>query len=319
MKKRSTWRKNILKNRKQVAIPIISVAMIVLVSLISFTFFQVPGRFSLNAVIVDQLEEHFPDTAFKETVTNILTDAGFNTTYYESKAVNITFYKELAKKDYGIILLRSHSGLRYDNSTVDLFTSEIYNNQSYRQMWADGYLSEGKYLFEQNSNTTYFAVTSKFIENLEGTFPRSIIIAMGCWSLKPETDQMAQAFLDKGAEAYIGWTNIVLPRDTDQETVNLLQMLVNQDKPIAQAVSQTKTYNYTTENNATAQTWMTYLPYRNANLTLSKLIASARNSSNTTFISNFQNGISLVAKPVPRLRDLFSETTRQVSTVAGSA
>lgn len=319
MKKRSTWRKNLLKNRKLIAIPMISVAMIVLVSVVSFTFFQTPSRFSLNAAIVDQLEEHFQNTTFVETATNILNNAGFNTTYYESKAVNITFYGELAKKDYGIILLRSHSALRYDNSTVDLFTSEIFNNQSYRQMWADGYLAEGKYLFEQNSNTTYFAVTSKFIENLEGTFPRSIVIAMGCWSLKPETDQMAQAFLDKGAEAYIGWTNIILPKDTDRETINLLQMLVNQDKPIAQAVSQTRTYTYAAENNVTAQTRMTYLPYRNANLTLSKLIASARSSEKTTFLSSFQSAISLIAKPVPRLRDLFSETTRLASQAADSA
>jgi len=318
-RKKSTQRKGILKNKKLIAIPIISVIIIVSISIVSFTLFQTPSKFSLKAAIVDQLEQHFQNDTFRETVTNILTDAGFNTTYYDYEAVNVTFYQELAKKDYGIIILRSHSALRNDNSTVDLFTSEIYNNQSYRQMWADGYLSEGKYLFEPNSNTTYFAVTSKLIENLDGNFPRSVVIAMGCWSLRLETDQLAQAFLNKGAEVYIGWNNVILPKDTDRETINLLEMLVTQNKPLAQAVSQIKIQPYMAENNVTVQTWMNFLPPRDANLTLSKLVATARNSANTTFLSNFQNAISLIAKPSLRHRDLLNETTRQVSRVADNA
>ena len=309
-KKEHSSNKNVLKNRKILVIPIISVSLIVFVSVVSFTFLQPQNKFSLKAAIIDQLEEHFQNVTFKETAIGILTDAGFTTTYYESKAVNVTFYQELAKQDYGIIILRAHSALRYDNSTVDLFTSERFNNQSYPQMWANGYLAEGKYLFEQDSNNTYFAITSKFIENLDGHFPRSIVVAMGCWSLKFGADQMAQAFIDKGAEAYIGWSNIVLPKDTDQETIALLEMLVHQDVPLATALSQTKTYTYLAEHNTTAQTRMNFHPYRNANLTLSQLIASIGNSGNTVFLASYQNITSLVTKPNIKHRNTFSETTR---------
>lgn len=312
-KTRLTHRKNILQNKKLVAVPIISVTIIVLASIVAFTLLQTSSKFSLKAAIVDQLEEHFQNATFKETVTRILTDAGFNVTYYESKAVSIGFYEELAKQNYGIIILRAHSALRNDSSTVDLFTSERFSNQSYQQMWSKGFLSEGKYLFEPDSSNTYFAVTSKFIENLDGRFPRSIVIAMGCWSLKLGTDQLAQAFIDKGAEAYIGWSNLVLPKDTDQETATLLEKLVQQDKPLGLAVSEAKIYTYSAESNVTIQTRLDFRPYSSVNLTLSQLVASAENSAKTTLLSSFQNAISLVAKPVRRLRDLFSETTRLAS------
>ena len=320
MRKRRTPSKNKLKNKKLVAIPIISVVVIVLVSVVSFTLFQAPNKFSLKAAIIDQLGGQFPNATFIETATNILTNAGFNTTYYESQTVNVTFYQELAKQDYGIIILRAHSALRYpNNDTVDLFTSEEFNNQSYRQMWNEGYLSEGEYLFEQTSNTTYFAVTPEFIENIEGNFPRSIVIAMGCWSLKIDADQMAQAFLDKGAEAYIGWTNIILPKDTDAATTTLLETFVNQGLPLAQAVSQTKTYTYQAEGGVTAQTMMTFHPYDKANLTLSKLVANARNSASKTFLGNLQGIISLIAKPIPRPRHVINGTTQKTAQAIDNA
>jgi hypothetical protein len=320
IRKKRTPRKSILKNKKLIAIPVIFVVIIVLISLASYTLFQPPRKFSLKAAIIDQLGGQFPNATFIETATNILTNAGFNTTYYESQTVNVTFYQELAKQDYGIIILRAHSALRYpNNDTVDLFTSEEFNNQSYRQMWNEGYLSEGEYLFEQASHITYFAVTPEFIENIEGNFPRSIVIAMGCWSLKIDADQMAQAFLDKGAEAYIGWTNIILPKDTDAATTTLLETFVNQGLPLAQAVSQTKTYTYQAEGGATAQTMMTFHPYDNANLTLSKLVASTRNSTNTTFQSNSQDAISLMAEYIPRHRNRLNEATQQVSQAADDA
>ncbi len=294
--------------------------MIVSISLASYTLLQTPNKFSLKAAIIDQLGGQFPNATFIEAATHILTDAGFNTTYYQSQAVNVSFYEELARQDYGIIILRAHSALRYpNNDTVDLFTSEEFNNQSYREMWAEGYLSEGQYLFPQASNTTYFAVTPDFIENIEGNFPRSIVIAMGCWSLKPDASQLAKAFRDRGAEAYIGWTNVILPKDTDAQTVNLLEMLVNQDLPLAQAVAQTESYTYAAEGNITVSTRMNFLPSTDANLTLSKLIATARTSQSTTSLSNSQNAVSLIAEPTPKHRDLLNGTIHLASQAAGSA
>jgi len=83
MKKRHASSKNKL-NKKLIAIPIISVVVIVLVSVVSFALLQTPNKFSLKAAIVDQLGGQFPNATFRETVTSILTGAGFNTTYYES-------------------------------------------------------------------------------------------------------------------------------------------------------------------------------------------------------------------------------------------
>jgi len=297
IKRKSIRKKSILRKKKLVVIPIVSVVTIVLISLVSYTLVQTPREFSLKAAIIDQLGGQFPNATFRETATSILEGAGFNTTYYESQLVNVNFYQELAKQNYGIIILRSHSALRYpNNDTVDLFTSEQFNNQSYRQMWDKGYLSEGEYLFEQASNTP------EFIENIEGSFPRSIVIAMGCWSLKLDADQMAQAFIDKGAEAYIGWTSVILPKDTDRETINLLKLLVTQNTSIAQAISQIKVITYATEGNSAVWVRMAYRPLSIADLTLSELMASAKSLANTTFLCSFQSATSLMTEPAPRQR-----------------
>jgi hypothetical protein len=232
-KRAATKEKRLSSNRKLILLSIILVSIVVLGSALSFILLQTPNRFSLNAAIIDQLGEDFPNQEFVTDATDILKAAGFNVTYYESKDVNVTFYAGLAKDNYGIIILRVHSALRSDNSTVDLFTSEEFTLDEYPQY--DGLLTNGSYLWRPNKY--YFAISSGFIENLEGQFPKSVVIAMGCWSLKPGLDQMAKAFISKGAQVYIGWTDMVEPDHTDNETIRLLKMLLEENETMLDAVS----------------------------------------------------------------------------------
>ena len=206
-------RKKISKKRKfldkKIVLSIGIIATVVLGLVYYKVFLQSPQiKFSLRAAIIDQLG--FGDTEnpeFNNTVTNLLENAGFNVSYHRSETITVSFYRELAKYNYGLIILRVHSALREDKSTVDLFTSENYTDTHadiYRAMYGSGALVKGEYSWEPGKY--YFAITSKFIENLEGYFPKSIIIAMGCWSLKPDIEEsksMAAAFTKKGAKAYI--------------------------------------------------------------------------------------------------------------------
>lgn len=229
--------KRLLSTKQIILLSIILVSILVLGSILSFALLQAPNKFSLKAAIFDQLGRDFPNPEFVNNVTNILGAAGFGVTYYESKNVNVTLFSGLAKDDYGMIILRAHSALRLDNSTVDLFTSEEFTLDKYPEMVDGGLLSNGSYLWEPNKH--YFAVTSNFVKNLEGRFPRSVVIAMGCWSLKPGVEQLANAFINKGAEVYIGWTDMVEPSHTDSETIKLLKMLLERNQTIEDAVYST--------------------------------------------------------------------------------
>jgi hypothetical protein len=72
--------------------------------------------------------------------------------------------------------------------------------------------------------TQYLAITPSFVrDQMHGKLQGSLVIMMGCRSLSgPE---MAQAFLDRGARAYVGWDNLVSATHTDASTLSLLESL----------------------------------------------------------------------------------------------
>jgi len=219
-----------------IAISIILVIIIIVASTMAF-FSQEPPEttFSLSAAIIDQLSMEYPNTPFVENVTAVLENHNFNVTYHSQK-LDVEFFKKLATYNYGIIVLRVHSALRSDSSTVDLFTSESFDEDLHVQEMNEGLVVRGV-LNYSSVPKEYFAISPKFLENLEGRFPESIIIAMGCWSLRQGLEQMAEAFIEKGAKAYVGWNGLVEYEHTDQETMKLITRLLAEDKTISEAVS----------------------------------------------------------------------------------
>lgn len=197
-----------------------------------------PVLFSFKAAIVDQLGEEFPNSTFVNNATITLEAYGFDVTYY-NETINVDFFKELAKRNYGMILLRVHSALRDDNSTVDLFTSEPYTSSAHTYEQQNGLVVMGTLYY--SGGFQYFAVTSRFIETLDGTFPKSIVIAMGCWGLKPGLEQtLAGAFVKKGATAFVGWTNLVGYSHSDSEASKLLTNLLIHNETLGEAVDATE-------------------------------------------------------------------------------
>jgi hypothetical protein len=244
------------------------VLLITVVSSIFLLFIHpLPVLFSLKAAIVDQLGAELPDPAFANNATIALETYGFNVTYY-NKTIDVDFFKELAKRNYGVIILRAHSALRSDNSTVDLFTSEPYRSSAHSDEQDNGLVVKGT-LYYAGTPREYFAVTSKFIENLEGTFPKSIVIAMGCWGLKPGLEQtLAGAFVKKGATAFLGWTELVGYSHSDNETSKLLTNLFVHNRTLDEAVSGTEwDFDYGSQ--------MKYYPTEAGSLRVSDLVAEA--------------------------------------------
>jgi hypothetical protein len=77
---------------------------------------------------------------------------------------------------------------------------------------------------------------------MKGEFRNTIILMMGCEGLGYEeltyTD-MAEAFVKKGAKAYISWDGTVGINHTDKATVQLLQSLIGNKRTISEALTQT--------------------------------------------------------------------------------
>jgi len=281
---------------KKLALISISIALTIIFAALAASYFSSNENevFSLKAAIIDQLARNYPNPSFVKNVTKLLKDAGFSVECYFNDTVDVEFFRSMAERRFGIIILRVHSALRQDGSTVDLFTSEKWNKTKYSQEWKEGLIVYGNY---SNDPNYYCAITYRFIESLRGRFPKSIIFAMGCWSLKQGCEQLAKAFIAKGAKAYIGWTDEILPRDTDNETLILLKNLIKKDYPLGYAVRNANSYHYTgvlpngTQVPITSKLRLYPDTEEVSSLKLSELINEAKTTSTQYTVSVFQTKI----------------------------
>jgi flagellar basal body-associated protein FliL len=235
-------------NRKLLAVSIILAIIIIMGALLYQFFWRTQEvKFPLKAAIVDQLGESIQNPYFKKNVTDLLVNQNFTVVYNSSEEVTVNFFKKLPKSNCGLYILRVHSAVRNNTDLIDFFTCELYRENMYDE-YGDR-LSVGWYQWEPDKK--YFAIGPGFVEVMDGTFPKSIIIAMGCKSLKYPT--MAQAFLINGAQLYIGWTDDVDANDSDNLTFRLMELLFKYNKTISEAIEEC--------NRVPRQYWQSKLDY----------------------------------------------------------
>lgn len=190
----------------------------------------------LKAAIVDEVSFITPNQTFVQAATDILEHANYSVDYYSGEKVTVDFFRNLPTHGYSMIILRVHSGIDGTQPPVSLATSEAS--------------SAKKYIYEQLADqihtvrltsgprTPYFAICPSFVKSsMKGRFKNTIIIMMGCDGLT-YTD-MAEAFGEKGAEAYISWKGGVSLSYSDQATIRLLQHLVTERQTIIRAGEKT--------------------------------------------------------------------------------
>jgi len=192
-----------------------------------------------RAAIVDQLSISQPNETFVEESTSLLTDAGFVVDYYEGELVTVNFYKNLPTHCYSLILLRVHSAtFNPEKQVLDFFTSEPYNESKYVGDQLRDRVRRCAFAPYEKGDPVYFGITHKFVRSsMKGEFNNTMVIMMGCDGLK--YDDMAEAFVEEGAQVYIGWSGLVSAPHTDQATLDLLQRFLIQEETVEQAVTRT--------------------------------------------------------------------------------
>lgn len=198
-----------------------------------------------TAVIVDQLSLTFANPSFAETATATLEQAGYAVDYYPGDQVTVEFFRNLATYGYDLIILRVHSGLveERDIATgnvteteyVSLFTGEPYDETKHAEEVRAGPLGIATYY---DGGPQYFGIGPTFIKSsMKGKFDDTTVILMGCDGLR--SHETAEAFLDRGARAFVGWSGPVSAAHTDAATERLLEKLLIEGLPLANAVTQT--------------------------------------------------------------------------------
>jgi hypothetical protein len=195
-----------------------------------------------RAAIVDQLYVLEQNPALINEVTQILESYGFTVDLWQGEQVTVDFYRELPKRGYKLIVLRVHSGLllTLEESKVKplensyLFTGEVYTTTKYVSEQLTDKVSNA---MMAEDCPLIFAVNSEFIKDSEGKFDDTVILAMGCESYC--YDDMAFAFIEKGASVYVGWSTVVSLEYVDDVTLDLLANLCTKNMTVAQGITET--------------------------------------------------------------------------------
>jgi len=198
-----------------------------------------PPQKQARAAIVDQLSVLNTNSVFLEQLTQELNGYGLEVDIFKGEEITVEFYRELPTLDYQLIIFRAHSGLLSSEEGVVRVTT-LFTNEPY---------SEVKHIGEQLANRVakarigkdhpmIFSIKDSFVrKSMENSFDNTVIIMMGCSCIAIQ--DLAEAFMDKGASIYLAWDATVGLGYVDRATIYLFQQLCSQNLLVVDAVNAT--------------------------------------------------------------------------------
>jgi hypothetical protein len=186
-----------------------------------------PNHSTQRAIIVDQLALNYPDPSFVTNITQDLTAGGYTVDYSGPSPNAVDLFRQLPSQGYNLIIIRAHQG-----GGQAIITSQPYSPSEFQSDQQNGALVAA----DVESGLLYFAITPQFVtRDMQGVFSGTTVIVMGCAALQG-TQDLADSFLDKGANYFVGWDGSVTIIHTDVATVNMVQLL-STGKDVPQATS----------------------------------------------------------------------------------
>jgi hypothetical protein len=175
-----------------------------------------PNHSAPRALIVDQLALNYPDPSFVTNITQALTAGGYTVDYSGPSPSAVDMFRQLPSQGYNLIIIRAHQG-----GGQAIITSQLYSPSEFQSDQQNAALVAA----DVDNGPLYFAITPQFVSyDMQGMFPGTTVIVMGCAALQG-TQDLALAFIDKGANYFVGWDGSVTIIHTDVATVNMVQLL----------------------------------------------------------------------------------------------
>jgi len=227
-----------------------------------------------GATIVDQLSASYPNEEFTSRVTEELENYGFEVDVYQGDTVTVGLYRNLSS--YSLVVLRAHSGPISANprgleSSIGtyLFTNEPYSQIRHPREQLNDEVKPAKVT---ESYPCVFAVGPKFITNeMKGNFSNTVVIVGGCACLYNK--DLAQAFVARGASAYLAWDSTVDLDYVDKATISLVKNLCSKQLTVKKAVDLVMA---TVGPDPKYHAMLKYYPAQSGNKTIKELIRRCR-------------------------------------------
>ena len=190
-----------------------------------------------RAAIIDQLGLTHPNQEFVALASAMLEVAAYQVDVYSGDEITVEFYKDLATHGYHLIVFRTHSSNVDPTGEIGLFTSELYREDQWVTEQLRGRLVYG-HTIPDAGGPAYFAIVAAFVrEEMRGRFDDTLLIIGGCETLA--SPELAEAFLDRGASAVVGWDDVVDLAHNDQAILRLLLGIVGEDMSLEEAIRRT--------------------------------------------------------------------------------
>ena len=192
-----------------------------------------------RAAIVDQLYNLRENETLIDELTRELEAYGFVVDLYQGDDVTVDLYRRLPRYGHNLIIFRAHSGLLGEGEVAVprtlVFTNEEYSTGSHRTDQVRDRLAVG---VPGPGQPPMFGITSSFVTgSMKARFDDTVIIMMGCGGIYLE--DMARAFISKGASAYLAWDLSVLLHYVDDATLYLVNQLCSEGMTVGEAVAST--------------------------------------------------------------------------------
>jgi hypothetical protein len=268
-----------------------------------------PTKSSKRAAIVDQLSVHFPNQMFINATVDLMQQDGFAVDLFTQDSVTVGLYGTLPSRGYELIVFRVHAGVnqKMTGHPVGLYTTETYNELSYPQEQLADLVAMGR--GSDGNDTVVFAVTPKYIEQRSAAnYPNTMIVLMGCYGLFSQ--DLPQAFIDRGASVVIGWDKLVGVDHADKATLTLLRHLLQEKLSVSNSVKATMTE---VGPDPDYKSVLGYYPKNNGYVTLSQILSQIIATPLTATggqLENLDNSSALKA-PNYLLLDGYTHTRRR--------
>jgi len=180
-----------------------------------------------SAAIYDPLSEG--GVGFSAECSDLFKSAGYDVEVCSGGDVTVGGLKA-TPPGVDVLILRVHSSVYHGR--VWFFTGETYRQEAYV---LEQLLDEVHPARPSVGSDYLFAVGADFLLHyLDDSFDGTLVVLMGCDGLS-STD-LAVAFIEAGASAYVSWDGPVSLEHTDRATLVLLRLLVEERVRLDEAV-----------------------------------------------------------------------------------
>jgi len=213
-----------------------------------------------TAVIVDSFYNETPQ--FTDNAAQFLKSKGINVDVYSGLNVTVDLYSRLPSMGYKLVILRVHSGIL--GIDTFLFTNEPYRTNGYVTEQLLGEIQMGVLNSSNRENPVFAAGPLFVLASTEGRFNDSIVVLSSCLGLA--SNHLADAFIQRGASAFISWDEKVGLDHTDEAVTVFLKGLVGENMTVGQAVEKVMA---DVHSDPTYGSLFEYYPAKAGNITLS--------------------------------------------------